>query len=72
MPLLHCIVHCIDKKPDDSPAVLQTRSQPLAHTTALEHLLADINDSYNSKPSKVWGLFQEDHTQYPLPGWLTD
>lgn len=72
MPLLHCIVHCIDKKPDDSPAVLQTRSQPLAHTTALEHLLADINDSYNSKPSKVWGFFQEDHTQYPLPGWLTD
>lgn len=72
MPLLHCIVHLIDKKPDDSPAVLQMRSETLAHSTALEHLLADINDSYNSKPSKVWGLFQTDQSQYPLPGWLAD
>ncbi|HZJ93510.1 MAG TPA: nucleoid-associated protein, partial [Thiopseudomonas sp.] len=72
MPLHHCIVHFIDKKPDDSPAVLETRSETLPHSTALEHLLADINDSYNSKPSKVWGLFQTDHTQYPLPGWLAD
>ncbi len=72
MPLHHCIVHFIDKKPDDSPAVLETRSETLPHSTALEHLLADINDSYNSKPSKVWGLFQTDHTQYPLPAWLAD
>ena len=72
MPIHHCIVHFIDKKPDDSPAMLRTSSESLAQDSALEHLLADINDSYNSKPSKAWGLFQDDTTQYPLSGWLAD
>ena len=27
MPIRHCIVHLIDKKPDGTPAVLQARDQ---------------------------------------------
>lgn len=72
MPLHHCIVHFIEKKPDDSPAVVNTRSESLPQSSALEHLLADINDSYNSKPSKAWGLFQTDNTAFPLSDWLAD
>ncbi|MDY0248928.1 MAG: nucleoid-associated protein YejK [Pseudomonas sp.] len=72
MSIHHCIVHFINKKPDDSPAVLRTRSESLPQDSALEHLLADINDSYNSKPSKAWGLFQTDNSAFPLHGWLAD
>ena len=72
MPLHHCIVHFIDKKPDDSPAVVNTRSESLPHSSALEHLLADINDSYNSKPTKAWGFFNSVNAESPLSGWLSD
>ena len=72
MPLHQCIVHFIDKKPDDSPAVVQTRAACLAHSSALEHVLADINDSYNSKPTKAWGFFQADTAAAPLQTWLAD
>ncbi len=72
MSLHHCIVHFIDKKPDDSPAVINARSESLPLSSALQHLLADINDSYNSKPSKAWGFFQTDSAEFPLPGWLGD
>lgn len=72
MPLHHCIVHFIEKKTDDSPAVVHTRSEALPVSDALEHLLADINDSYNSKPSKAWGFFQSDSNAFPLPNWLAD
>lgn len=72
MPLHHCIVHFIDKKPDDSPAVVTARNECLPQSSALEHLLADINDSYNSKPSKAWGFFQTDNAEFPLPMWLAE
>lgn len=70
MSIHHCIVHSIDKKPDDSPATVQLSAQALANSSELQHLLADLNDSYNGKPSKAWGFFQEDSTQYPLQSWL--
>lgn len=72
MPIHHCIVHFIEKKPDDSPATIRSSSESLPQDSALEHLLADINDSYNSKPSKAWGLFQDNRADYPLAGWLAD
>ena len=72
MSLQHCIVHFIDKKPDDSPAVVNTRSESLPHSSALEHLLVDINDSYNSKPTKAWGFFKANSTESPLSDWLND
>ncbi|MDP3364904.1 MAG: nucleoid-associated protein YejK, partial [Pseudomonas sp.] len=55
MPIRHCIVHLIDKKPDGSPAVLHARDSELATSQAMENLLADLNESYNAKQGKAWG-----------------
>ena len=70
MPLHTAIIHQIDKKPDGSAAELRLASQPLAASEALEFLLADLNDSYNARTTKVWGLFQPDQQQYPFSQWL--
>ena len=70
MPIRHCIVHLIDKKPDGNPAVLHARSSELAATNAMDNLLADLNESYNAKQGKAWGFFQAESGAYPLSGWL--
>lgn len=70
MSIYNCIVHFIDKKPDDSPATVQTREDVLPNSSAVQHVLADLNDSYNAKPSKAWGLFQPNNNQWPLQNWL--
>ncbi|WP_462381662.1 nucleoid-associated protein YejK [Pseudomonas sp. Marseille-QA0892] len=70
MPIRHCIVHLIEKKPDGSPAVLHARDSELAESKAIENLLADLNDSYNAKQGKAWGLFHEESGAYPFSGWL--
>ncbi|QEY58791.1 nucleoid-associated protein YejK [Pseudomonas sp. C27(2019)] len=72
MSIHHCIIHFIEKKPEDSPATVQLGEEVLPNSTAVQHLLADLNDSYNSKPSKAWGLFQADSTQWPLQSWLSN
>lgn len=56
----------IDKKPDGSPAVLHARDSELQPSAAMENLLADLNDSYNAKQGKAWGLFHEESGAYPL------
>nr|WP_100548003.1 MULTISPECIES: nucleoid-associated protein YejK [unclassified Pseudomonas] len=70
MPIRHCIVHLIDKKPDGSPAALHARDSELAASAAMENLLADLNESYNAKQGKAWGLFHEESGAYPFSGWL--
>ena len=70
MPIRHCIVHLIDKKPDGSPAVLHARDSELATSQAIENLLADLNESYNAKQGKAWGLLHEESGAYPFSGWL--
>ncbi|MFF7706013.1 nucleoid-associated protein YejK [Pseudomonas sp. NPDC007930] len=70
MPIRHCIVHLIDKKPDGSPAVLHARDKELDESQAIEHLLADLNESYNAKQGKAWGLFHGESGAYPFSGWL--
>ena len=40
MPIRHCIVHLIEKKPDGTPAVLHARSSELAPSQAIENMLA--------------------------------
>ncbi|MCL7462501.1 nucleoid-associated protein YejK [Pseudomonas sp. NW5] len=70
MPIQHAIVHLIDKKPDGNPARLHLSTQALPASETIEHLLADLNDSYNAKPNKVWGYFQADTQSYPLSSWL--
>lgn len=62
MPIRHCIVHLIDKKPDGTPAVLHARDSELAESSAIEYMLADLNESYNAKQGKAWG------SSMPSPG----
>ena len=70
MPIRHIIVHFIDKKPDGTPAVLHARNAELPESQANETLLADLNEAYNAKQGKAWGLFHPESGAYPLSGWL--
>ncbi len=70
MPIRHCIVHLIDKKPDGTPAVLHARDTELAASQAIENMLADLNESYNAKQGKAWGFFHGESGAYPFSGWL--
>lgn len=72
MPILHSIVHLIDKKPDGSAAVLHSNHQELQASSAIENLLLDLNESYNAKPNKAWGYFHNESGAYPLSGWLAN
>ena len=70
MPIRHCIIHQIDKKPDGSPAVLHVSDTELVESQATENLLNDLNVAYNAKTGKGWGLFHAQSGAYPLSGWL--
>src|SRR3990167_4479759 len=70
MPIRHCIVHLIDKKPDGTPAVLHARDTELGASQAIENMLADLNESYNAKQGKAWGFFHAESGAYPFSGWL--
>ena len=72
MPIRHCIVHLIDKKPDGTPAVLHARDSELAESSAIENMLADLNESYNAKQGKAWGLFHAESGAHPFSGWLKE
>lgn len=72
MPIRHSIVHQIKKLPDGSPAVLLTRTDELPATEASENLLADMNQAYNNRQGKTWGLFHEPSGAYPFSGWLSE
>lgn len=65
MPIQHCVIHYLDKKPDDSPASLNAATEPLDITDNLEDLLVDFNDSYNSKQGKSWACFLDDLEALP-------
>ncbi len=70
MPIRHCIIHQIDKKPDGSPAVLHISSAELVESQATENLLNDFNEAYNAKTGKGWGFFHPESGAYPFSGWL--
>ena len=70
MPIRHSAIHLIDKKPDGSPAVLSTSDNELADSQARDNLLSDLNESYNAKQGKAWGLFHGESGAYPFSGWL--
>ncbi|MGQ4877291.1 nucleoid-associated protein YejK [Billgrantia sp. LNSP4103-1] len=56
MPILHCIVHDIDKAGSEQPAKLRPANAELAPTALLEDLLAGFHDAYHAK-TKAWGHF---------------
>jgi nucleoid-associated protein len=70
MPVLHSIIHKIDKKPDGSPAVLHIGSHELAESGARDDLISQLNESYNAKTGKAWGFFHAESGANPLSGWL--
>lgn len=70
MPVLHSIIHKIDKKPDGSPAVLHYAGSELAESVVGGGLMHQLNESYNAKQGKAWGLFHPESGAYPLSGWL--
>ena len=70
MPIRHCIIHQIDKKTDGSPAVLHVSDTALVESQGTENLLQDLNEAYNAKTGKGWGLFHAQSGAYPLSGWL--
>ena len=72
MPLIHAIVHHIDKKPDGSPAVLTVSETELPESEVASNLLMDLNEAYNAKQGKGWGMFHAESGAHPLRGWLTD
>lgn len=57
MPILHSIIHRIDKR-DDAPATLVPASAELAVSDALDGLLEGVNKAYHAK-TKTWGHFAE-------------
>ncbi|AZC24859.1 nucleoid-associated protein YejK [Pseudomonas sessilinigenes] len=72
MPIRHLIIHHIDKQPDGTPAVLHSRDSELAESAVLENMLVDLNESYNAKQGKAWGLFHPESGAFPLSGWLKE
>lgn len=72
MPLRHAILHQIDKKPDGSQAVLHLRHSELDESALLEDMLSDLNNAYNAKAKKGWGLFHAESGAHPFSGWLRE
>jgi len=70
MPIRHAVMHFIDKKPDGSPAVLHMASASVPESGAIENLVHDVNDGYNTKTGKAWGFFHGESGAFPLSGWL--
>jgi len=71
MPIVHSVIHLIEKRPDGSASKLHLRDTEFADSAPLENLLADLSLSYNAKQGKVWGFFQKESGAYPFSGWLS-
>jgi nucleoid-associated protein len=72
MPVLHSIIHKIDKRPDGTPAILHYGNAELIESQARDDLMSQFNESYNAKTGKAWGFFHAESGAYPLSGWLND
>lgn len=70
MPVLHSVIHKIDKQPDGSPAVLFLGGAEQVESQARDDLMCQFNESYNASAGKGWGFFHAESGAYPLSGWL--
>ncbi|WP_397448185.1 nucleoid-associated protein YejK [Pseudomonas sp. NA-150] len=71
MPVVHSIIHKIDKKPDGSPAVLFLNGSEQVESQARDDLMSQFNESYNATAGKGWGFFHAESGAHPLSGWLS-
>jgi nucleoid-associated protein len=67
----------LHRSPDRQEARRQPRSSACPRLRAgrlgaIENLLADLNESYNAKQGKAWGLFHGESGAYPFSGWLKE
>ncbi|OOW00507.1 nucleoid-associated protein YejK [Pseudomonas sp. MF4836] len=70
MPILHSVIHKIDKKPDGTPAALHLAAAEQVDSSARDDLMQQLNESYNATAGKGWGLFHAESGAFPLSGWL--
>ena len=70
MPVLHSIIHKIDKKPDGSPAVLILGGAEQVESQARDDLMSQFNENYNATTGKAWGFFHHESGAHPFSGWL--
>jgi nucleoid-associated protein len=70
MPVLHSVIHKIDKKPDGSPAVLFLGGAEQVESLARDDLMNQFNESYNANAGKGWGFFHAESGAFPFSGWL--
>lgn len=70
MPILHSVIHKIDKKPDGSPAVLFLGTSEQVESQARDDLMSQLNESYNATAGKGWGFFHQESGAHPFSGWL--
>lgn len=70
MPVLHSVIHKIDKKPDGTPAVLHLAGAEQIDSGARDDLMSHLNESYNATTGKAWGFFHAESGAHPLSGWL--
>ncbi len=71
MPILHSVIHKIDKNPDGTPAALHLSSAEQEDSGARDDLMSQLNDSYNATTGKAWGFFHAESGAHPLSGWLS-
>ncbi|KAA0013848.1 nucleoid-associated protein YejK [Billgrantia pellis] len=57
MPILHSVIHRIDKASSDQPATLHAASSELPGSDRMEALLAAFHEAYHGK-TKSWGHFR--------------
>lgn len=70
MPVLHSVIHKIDKKPNGSPAVLLLGAAEQVESQARDDLMSQLNESYNATAGKGWGFFHPQSGAFPFSGWL--
>lgn len=70
MPILHSVIHKIDKKPDGNPAVLFMASAEQVESGARDDLMSQLNESYNATAGKGWGFFHQESGAHPFSSWL--
>jgi nucleoid-associated protein len=55
MPVLHSVIHKIDKKPDGLPAVLFLDNAEQVESQARDDLMSQLNESYNANADTCSG-----------------
>lgn len=70
MPIRHCIVHLIDKKPDGTPAVLHARDSELSESAATDKV--GVAQQYNALAGKAAAFGAVDAKSANVENYVTE